>query len=136
MTKAEKIASHMMANDSFCRWLGVELLEISEGTAKLKMTVRAEMLNGHGIGHGGISFSLADSAFAFASNSLGQKTVSIETSINHIKPIKEGDELIAVANMESSSKKLGQFLVRVKRGDELVGLFKGVAFGKDEEWEV
>ncbi len=136
MSKAKKIVTQMMANDTFSQWLGIEVLEVKDGFAKIKMTVRAEMLNGHGVAHGGISFSLADSAFAFASNSHGQKALSIETSINHIKPIFEGDELVATAQKESTSKSLGQYLVRVTRGDELVGLFKGVVFRKTEEWKV
>lgn len=136
MNKAEKIVAAMMAEDSFSKWLGVEVLEVKDGFAKIKMTVRGEMLNGHGVTHGGISFSLADSAFAFASNSHGQKAVSIETSINHIKPIFEGDELVATAQKESTSKSLGQYIVRVTRNNELVGLFKGLVFRKNEEWEV
>jgi len=126
----------MMANDQFSQWLGIEVLEVRDGFAKIKMTIRAEMINGHGVAHGGISFSLADSAFAFASNSHGQKAVSIETSINHIKPIFDGDELVAIARKESTSKSLGQYIVRVTRGEELVGLFKGVVFRKEEEWVV
>lgn len=136
MTKAENIVSQMMAKDAFSQWLGIEVIETRDGFSKIKMTVRDEMLNGHGVAHGGISFSLADSAFAFASNSHGQKAVSIETSINHIKPIFSGDELIATADKESTSKSLGQYIVRVTRGDELVGLFKGVVFRKQEEWKV
>jgi acyl-CoA thioesterase len=100
------------------------------------MKVRHEMLNGHGVAHGGITFTLADSAFAFASNSHGQKAVSIETSINHIKAVYEGDDLVAVANKESISRSLGQYIVRVLRGEELVALFKGVVFRKNEEWEI
>ena len=136
MSKANKIVAEMMAKDTFSQWLGIEVLEVKEGFAKIKMTVRNEMLNGHLVAHGGISFSLADSAFAFASNSHGQKAVSIETSINHIKPIFEGDELIATAQKESTSKSLGQYIVRVTRGEELVGLFKGVVFRKQEEWDL
>lgn len=126
----------MMAKDTYSQWLGVEVIEVKEGFAKIGMTVRGEMLNGHLVAHGGISFSLADSAFAFASNSHGQKAVSIETSINHINPIFEGDELVATARKESISKSLGQYIVRVTRNNELVGLFKGVVFRKNEEWDV
>lgn len=126
----------MMANDSFSQWLGIEILEVGEGHAQIQMTVRREMLNGHRVAHGGISFSLADSAFAFASNTHGQKAVSIETSINHIKPVFEGEELVATADKESISKSLGQYIVRVTRNKELVALFKGVVFRKEEHWEV
>ena len=134
-SKAEQIARQMMEGDAFSQWLGIEALEIREGYARMKMTVRDEMLNGHGVMHGGISFSLADSAFAFASNSHGQKAVSIETSINHTKAVFSGDELIATAEKESLSRSVGFYLVRVARGDELVGLFKGVVYRRQEEWE-
>lgn len=126
----------MMSADAFSQWLGIEVLEVEDGMAKIKMKVREEMVNGHGVVHGGISFSLADSAFAFACNSHGQKAVSIETSINHIKPIFVGDELIATCEKESTSRSVGYYLTRVIRNGELVGLFKGVAFRKQEEWEV
>ena len=134
MTRSEKIVAAMMAEDAFSQWLGIEIMEVKEGFCKIKMKVREEMLNGHRVMHGGISFSLADSAFAFASNSHGQKAVSIETSINHVKPVFEGDELVAIAEKENISKSLGQYLVRVSRGEELVGLFKGVVFRKQENW--
>ncbi|MEP1094493.1 MAG: hydroxyphenylacetyl-CoA thioesterase PaaI [Cyclobacteriaceae bacterium] len=136
MTKAEKIVDQMIAADTFSKWLGIEVLEVADGLAKIKMTAREEMLNGHGVVHGGISFSLADSAFAFACNTHGQKSVSIETSINHIQPIFAGDELVATATKESISRSVGNYLVRVTRKDELVALFKGVAFRKQEEWNV
>lgn len=133
-SKAEQIARKMMAGDAFSQWLGIEIIEVREGYAQMKMTVRHEMLNGHGVMHGGISFSLADSTFAFASNSHGQKAVSIETSINHTKAVFVGDELIATAEKESLSRSVGFYLVRVTRGEELVGLFKGVVHRRSEEW--
>lgn len=136
MTKAEKIVKQMIATDTYSEWLGVEVLEVADGFAKIKMTTRKEMLNGHGVVHGGISFSLADSAFAFACNTHGQKAVSIETSINHIRPLFEGDELVAIAQKESTSRSVGYYIVKVTRSEELVALFKGVAFRKQEEWEV
>ena len=136
MTKAEKIVDEMFSQDGFSQWLGIEVISAEEGKAVCKCTVRKEMLNGHGVAHGGITFSLADSAFAFASNSHGQKAVSIETSINHIKAVFEGDQLIATAEKESISRSLGQYIVRVHRNEELVGLFKGVVFRKQEEWNL
>lgn len=126
----------MMANDKFSQWLGVTVLEAKEGFARIQMKVTNEMLNGHGIAHGGISFALADSAFAFASNSHGAKAVSIETSINHLKPVFENDELEAIAEKESISRSLGHYIVRVLRNNEMIALFKGVVFRKDEQWEV
>lgn len=126
----------MMAKDSFSQWLGLEVMEVKEGFCVLKMPVREEMLNGHRVAHGGLTFSLADSALAFASNSHGQKAVSIETSINHIQPVFENDVLIATATEENISKSLGQYLVRVTREEQLVALFKGVVFRKKDEWDV
>ena len=135
-SKPQRIVNEMMANDTFSQWLGITILDIGEGTATIQMTVRPEMLNGFGVAHGGISFSFADSAFAFASNSHGPKSVSIETSINHLKPVFADDVLVARAEKESTSRSLGHYIVRVTRNDELVALFKGVVFRKSEEWEV
>ena len=81
----------MMEKDYFSQWLGIERLEEKEGFCKLKMTLRKEMCNGLEIAHGGIAFSLADSALAFASNSQGRHAMSIETSISHVKPLKAGE---------------------------------------------
>ena len=136
MTKVEKIVAQMLEKDTYSQWLGVEVVELREGFAQIKMTVREEMLNGMGIMHGGVSFSLADSAFAFASNSHGQKAVSIETSINHTKAVFLNDEIVATAEVETISRSVGFYIVRVTRGEELVGLFKGVVFRKQEEWDV
>ena len=136
MTKVEKIVAQMLEKDTYSQWLGVEVVELREGFAQIKMTVREEMLNGMGIMHGGGSFSLADSAFAFASNSHGQKAVSIETSINHTKAVFLNDEIVATAEVETISRSVGFYIVRVTRGEELVGLFKGVVFRKQEEWDV
>lgn len=136
MTKVEKIVAQMLEKDTFSQWLGAEVVELREGFAQIKMTVREEMLNGMGIMHGGVSFSLADSAFAFASNSHGQKAVSIETSINHTKAVFLNDEIVATAEVETISRSVGFYIVRVTRGEELVGLFKGVVFRKQEEWDV
>ena len=85
---ATKVVDQMYNNDPFSQWLGIERVEDGEGTSILKMTVRREMLNGFAIAHGGITYSLADSALAFASNSHGIQSVSIETGISHIKPLK------------------------------------------------
>ena len=91
MQTPNDITNTMMANDFFSQWLGIQVLEVKEGACKLQMTVRKDMLNGFGIAHGGITYSFADSALAFASNSHGQKSVSIETSISHTESLKEQD---------------------------------------------
>ena len=82
---AGKIVAHMLQHDLFSQWLGISVIEIKEGYSKIKMTVRAEMINGFGIVHGGIAFSLADSAFAFACNNRNVLSVALDTSINFLK---------------------------------------------------
>src|SRR5438105_11609826 len=94
----EIIRNKMYANDAFSKWLGIEIVKVGAGSCELKMKVRKEMLNGFSIAHGGITYSLADSALAFASNSHGKKAVSVETSISHTQTVNEGDELYAVAS--------------------------------------
>ena len=96
-----QITDTMMAKDYFSQWLGITRLKDEEGTCILQMTIRTDMLNGFSIAHGGITYSLADSALAFASNSYGRKAVSIETSISHMLPLHEGDTITAEAKEES-----------------------------------
>jgi acyl-CoA thioesterase len=91
-----KIVNKMYDQDAFSQWLGIEIIDVSEGYCQLKMKVRKEMLNGFHIAHGGIAYSLADSALAFASNSHGRKSLSVETSISHMVSIKAGDILTAM----------------------------------------
>ena len=131
-----KIVGHMYERDAFSQWLGIRRLEERPGYCMLEMDVRPEMVNGFGIAHGGITYAIADSALAFASNSQGRKSVSIETSINHLKPVRMGDVIKAVAEETSLSHKLGVYHIKVTRGDELVALFKGMVYRKDEEWNV
>src|ERR1044072_8238325 len=94
---AEKVVDKMMRDDLFSQWLGIEVIEIREGYSKIKMTVREEMINGFGIVHGGIAFSLSDSAFAFACNNRNNLSVALDTSINFTKPVHPGDVLTAEA---------------------------------------
>lgn len=119
----------MYPNDAFSQWMGMEIISATEGKATVKMTVRTEMLNGFKIAHGGITYALADSAFAFASNSYGEQAVSIETSISHTKAVYENDVLTAKAEMVNRSRKIGQYDVRVtNQNDEIVALFKGTVY--------
>ena len=136
-SKTTAIVDAMMNKDYFSQWLGIERLEEKEGFCKLRMRVRPEMCNGFEIAHGGISYSFADSALAFASNSHGRQAVSIETSISHLKPLKAGDAIIATAEEKSCSNKIAIYDVRVeKENGELVALFKGTVFRKETEWNV
>ena len=130
-SKASEIIDAMMEKDYFSQWLGIERLEEGEGFCCLRMTIRKEMCNGFGIAHGGISFSFADSALAFASNSHGPKAVSMETSIAHIKPLHPGDVIIAKASELHVGRRTAHYKVDVTtESGELVALFKGTVFIK------
>lgn len=132
---ASKIFDVMYKNDDMSQWLGIEALEIAQGHAVLRMTVREEMLNGMDIAHGGITYSLSDSALAFASNSHGRKAVSVETSISHIKPVYKGDVLTATTKEERVTKKIGIYTIAVtNQQDEKVALFKGTVYRSTLEW--
>ena len=136
-TTAEKVVDKMMSVDGFSQWLGITIIKISAGGCILKMKVRKEMLNGFSIAHGGITYSFADSAFAFASNSHGRKSVSIETSISHTVSLKEGDVITAEAAEVSLREKIAIYSVIVKKEDgEVVALFKGTVYRTSRNWEV
>ena len=135
MNQSEKIVDTMYQNDAFSQWLGIEVVEVKDDYCKLNMTVRKEMLNGFQIAHGGIAYSLADSVLAFASNSHGRKSLSVETSISHTVSVKEGDSLIAVSNEISLSLKIGIYLISIKNQNEQeVALFKGTVYRTSKEW--
>ncbi len=135
MSNPRKIINKMFDQDAFSQWLGIEIIDMSEGFCQLKMTVRKEMLNGFQIAHGGVAYSLADSALAFASNSHGRKSLSVETSISHTVSVKEGDSLIAVSNEISLSPKIGIYLISIKNQNEQeVALFKGTVYRTSKEW--
>ncbi len=135
MSKAEEIVHKMFDNDAFSKWLGMEVIEIGEGVSTLRMTVRKEMLNGFEVLHGGITYSLADSALAFASNAYGRKSMSIETSISHTLSCKEGDLLTTKTVERSLSNKIGVYDITVLNQDEkVVALFKGTVYRSDKNW--
>jgi acyl-CoA thioesterase len=135
--KARKIIAMMFENDAFSKWLGIEILNQEPGFVTLQMTVRKEMLNGFDILHGGISYALADSALAFASNGYGRKSVSIETSISHIESCSEDDVLIAETRELSLSEKIGIYEVQVKnQHQKTVALFKGTVYRSTKKWEL
>jgi len=135
MMEGTKIPYKMLSQDAFSQWLGIEILECEIGRCKVAMTIRKEMLNSMDYAHGGISYSLADTAFGFAANTHGKYAVSIDTSVNHIEALEEGDYLIAEATLDLQKTKVGFNIVEVKRGDELVALFKGVVYRTSKEWE-
>lgn len=126
---AINVVQHMMHHDLFSQWLGIEIIEIQEGYSKIKMVLRDEMINGFGIVHGGVTFSLADSAFAFACNNRNNVSVALDTSITFTKAAKPGDELTAEAKELHNGKSTGLYLITVinQHGGQ-VALFKGTCF--------
>ena len=126
---AKRVVDAMMAADAFSRWLGIKVLAVRPREATVTMTVRSEMVNGFGVSHGAIVYALADSALAFASNTHGRITVSIENSITYPHAVHVGDELVAKADDEGASNRLGYYRVRVTRKDgTVVGLFRGTVY--------
>jgi acyl-CoA thioesterase len=128
-TLAQSVVQHMMRHDLFSQWLGIEVLGIKEGYSRISMFVREEMVNGFGVVHGGIAFSLADSAFAFACNNRNNLSLALDTSINFTKPIKPGDVLTAEAQELHNGRSTGLYLITVtNQQGEQVALFKGTCF--------
>jgi len=128
-TMSEEVVNHMMQNDFFSQWMGVEVLAISEGYSKIKMIIRSEMVNGFGIVHGGIPFSLADSAFAFACNNRNNLSVALDVTITFTKAVHIGDVLTAEAKEVHNGRSTGVYLISVfNQKDEQVALFKGTCF--------
>ncbi len=127
--KAIAVVNHMLQQDLFSQWLGISILEIKEGYSKIKMKIRPEMLNGFGIVHGGIAFSLADSAFAFACNNRNNLSVALDTSINFTKPVQVGDELVAEAIEMHNGKSTGLYHIKIiNQHKHTVAFFKGTCF--------
>jgi acyl-CoA thioesterase len=131
-----EIVDKMMELDYFSQWLGIRRIQDEAGKSILEMTIRKEMLNGFGIAHGGITYSLADSALAFAANGHGRKAVSVETSISHTIPLKEGDIITATAEEDNLSNRIGiyRLLITNQKGEK-VAIFKGTVYRTEKEWE-
>jgi acyl-CoA thioesterase len=137
MDKAAHIVRQMMENDAFSQWLGIEVVANSAGSAVLKMTVREEMTNGFGIAHGGITYSLADSALAFASNGGGRQSLSIETSIHHIAKVETGETITAAALLISETNKTGIYQIDITNSSgQRVAWFKGTVYRTSKEWNL
>lgn len=131
---AQEVVAHLMKQDLFSQWLGIEVLEVKEGYSKIRMTVREEMINGFGIVHGGIAFSLADSAFAFACNNRNVLSVALDTAINFLKPVHVGDVLTAEAKEIHNGKSTGLYHISISnQKDHVVAIFKGTCFRTDKK---
>lgn len=126
---AADIVSTLMARDRFSQWLGIEVLEAAVGKSVLRMTVREEMVNGFGTSHGGILFSLADSAFAFATNACGVLSVAIDCTVSFPLAVRPGDVLTATAIEQTTTKRLAFVDVTVRNQDDAIaGHFRGTVY--------
>lgn len=129
----ERVRSHFVEADKFAQHSGIELIDITEGKAVARMAIKECHLNGANVTHGGAIFTLADYAFAAASNSHGVLALAVNVSISFLKPVMLGAVLTAEAEEVSLSSKLGSYTVRVKDQDnELVAIFQGMAYRKKE----
>ncbi len=126
---ARACAEAMLARDHASQALGIALLDARPGWARATLTLGPAMVNGHAIAHGGVIFTLADSAFAFACNSRNEPNVALQCSISYVAAGKLGDVLVAEAVEQSSKGRTGVYDITVTRGeDELVALFRGVCY--------
>lgn len=126
---AQAIIDRMMPVDAFSRWLGVETVQVAPNHSVVRMTVRADMLNGLGGVHGGVVYSLADSAFSYATNNTGVVSVAIDCTVNYPAAVEVGDVLTADATVESSSRRLAFCAVLVRnQHDVIVGHFRGTVY--------
>ena len=133
---AEEIINKMMASDKMSQWLGIEILNYTPGAVSLRMTVREEMVNGFNVTHGGITYSLADSALAFSANSHGMRSMSIETSVSHLKSVHAGDVLTVTTRELTLTRKTGVYSMDiVNQKNELVAHFKGTVYRSDKVWD-
>ena len=135
MDLAKKVLEKMINGDAFSKWLGIEVLEITNIICKLKLKVREEMTNGFKIAHGGITYSLADSCLAFSANADGFQAVSIETSISHTKKVTSGDTLTATSKQINKSSKTALYYITItNQNNQEVAHFKGTVFRTKKEW--
>jgi acyl-CoA thioesterase len=126
---AERVVGEMMAKDEFSRWMGMRVVDVRPRRATVQMTVRPEMVNGFGVAHGAIAYAVADSALAFASNTHGTVTMSIDNAITYPAPVAVGDVLTAIAKKDTESRRLAYFRVVVRnQKDDIVSLFRGTVY--------
>ena len=135
--KIRPVINHMLSNDPFSQWMGIEVLESEPGYCKLSMKIREEMTNGFGVCHGGITFSLADSALAIASNSRGSISLALENNINFTKKILVGDVLTAETEELQNGRTIGVYKVKVTNQDkDLVAEFRGTVYRTGEKHSI
>lgn len=129
MNDTKKILAAMLEKDTFSKWLGVQVDEYREGYCKLHYTIRADMLNGFGMVHGGIIFSAADCAFAYACNSHGQISVALDVHISFIRAVKERAVLTVEASEIHTGNKISFYNITVTdEQGKIISMFKGTAY--------
>lgn len=127
--RAREVVGRMIERDAFSKWLGIEVLEVADKRAVIRMTIRPEMANGFGFAHGGIAFAFADSAHAFCSNSAGEISVATDCHISYPAAIRVGDVITATAEERTESNRLGFSDIVVRNQDDaIVALFKGTVY--------
>ena len=127
--RTHDVLAAMLACDAFSKWLGVEVIAVRPGHCELRMRVRAEMLNGFGVSHGGIVYSLADSAMAFACNTGRHVTVAVDNQIVYPAAVHANDELVVIAEEEAATGRLGFYRATVRnQHDVVVALFRGTVY--------
>lgn len=135
MKSPQEIVNGMLQNDAFSQLLGMEILELQLGACTLRCPVSAQTTNGFQIAHGGLTYSLADSALAFAANTHGYQCMSIDTQISHLAKVQLGDTLIAKCREIHRGKRTGVYEVRIEnQAQKLVALFKGTVFVSTQQW--
>lgn len=122
---ARASADAMWADDRASAGLGMQLLDVGPGYALIAMEITAAMTNGHGTAHGGFIFALADSAFAFACNSRGDKAVAQHCTVTYLRPGRLGERLVAAAHEVALAGRSGIYDVNVSAGDDTVAEFRG-----------
>ena len=136
MLYPKEIVNKMINNDAFSKWLGINIIQLEKGYCKLQMKILQDMTNGFDIAHGGICYSLADSALAFASNSHGKMALSIETSISHTKKVNINDTLTAETKELNINSKTGLYNIKITtQNSEEIAFFKGTVFFSDKIWK-
>ncbi|MDA0946560.1 MAG: hotdog fold thioesterase [Bacteroidetes bacterium] len=134
-SKVHPIVSLMMERDAMSQWLGLEVIESSPGHCVCGMTVRKEMVNGFGIAHGAITYALADSTLAFAVNAMGRHTVSVTSTIQHLRPAHAGDMLTATSRLRSDGGTMVHVDVEVtNQQDQPVALLTATGYKRSESW--
>ena len=136
MLSATDIVQKMLNQDAMSKWLGISILSVNKGNVILSMKVRQEMTNGFSIAHGGITYSLSDSCLAFSANSYGIQSVSLETSISHLKPVHIDDVLTTSVEEISLTNRIGIYHIFVKNQlGETVSSMKGTMYRTGKIWE-